>query len=403
VSPQVAATWERPDGPRFEIADVVRLHGRRFSHTHSASLEQRAVLRAIESCRTAALGGHVDECDRCRERRISYNSCRNRHCPKCQGGNQAKWVDAQQASLLPIEYFHVVFTLPHALNPLVRVNRAALYGLLFRAAADTLLRFGRDPDRLGAEIGVTAVLHTWGQNLTEHVHLHCVVTGGGLTADGRWRRVRKGYLFPVKALGRLFRGKYRAGLRKLRADGKLRFVGQCEPLADERAWQRWLADLGSTDWVVYSKPPFGGPGQVLKYLGRYTHRIAISNRRIHHVGEGVVRFAWKDYRDGSKHKIMELKADEFLRRFLLHVVPKGFMRIRHFGLLANRHRKHKLGQCREILGVQPALASAGSGSDAVASEHEDQQGDRSPTTCPACGEGQMNTVAIVAPQRGPPC
>ena len=388
-----------PEGPRSEIADVVRLHGRRFTETHAVSIEQRA----IESCRTAALGGHVDECDRCGERRISYNSCRNRHCPKCQGGNQAKWVEAQQASLLPIEYFHVVFTLPHTLNPLVRVNRQALYGLLFRAAADTLLCFGHDPDRLGAEIGVTAVLHTWGQNLTEHVHLHCVVTGGGLTADGRCRRVRKGYLFPVKALGRLFRGKYRAGLRKLRAEAKLRFVGQCEPLADEPTWEKWLAELGSTDWVVYSKPPFGGPEQVLKYLGRYTHRIALSNRRILHVGEGVVRFAWKDYRDGSKHKVMELSGDEFLRRFLLHVVPKGFMRIRHFGLLANRHRKHKLGQCREILGVQPALASAGSGSVAVASDQEDQQGDRSPTTCRACGEQQMKTVAIVAPQRGPPC
>ena len=310
-------------------------------------------------------------------------------------------MDVQQASLLPIEYFHVVFTLPHALNPLVRVNREALYGLLFRAAADTLLQFGRDPDRLGAEIGVTAVLHTWGQNLTEHVHLHCVVTGGGLTADGRWKRVRKGYLFPVKALGRLFRGKYRAGLRRLRAEGKLRFVGQCEPLADERAWQGWLADLGSTDWVVYSQPPFGGPGQVLKYLGRYTHRIAISNRRIHYVGEGVVRFAWKDYRDGSKHKIMELEADEFLRRFLLHVVPKGFMHIRHFGPLANRHRKHKLGQCREILGVQPAATPVDSCGDALAAQHEGQPGDS--TTCAACGDGRMKTVAILAPQRGPPC
>ena len=281
------------------------------------------------------------------------------------------------------------------------MNREALYGLLFRAAADTLLQFGRDPDRLGAEIGVTAVLHTWGQNLTEHVHLHCVVTGGGLTADGRWKRVRKGYLFPVKALGRLFRGKYRAGLRRLRAEGKLRFVGQCEPLADERAWQGWLADLGSTDWVVYSQPPFGGPGQVLKYLGRYTHRIAISNRRIHYVGEGVVRFAWKDYRDGSKHKIMELEADEFLRRFLLHVVPKGFMHIRHFGPLANRHRKHKLGQCREILGVQPAATPVDSCGDALAAQHEGQPGDS--TTCAACGDGRMKTVAILAPQRGPPC
>ncbi len=295
-APSSGVTTAGGTRPRYEVADIVRAYGATYRQTHPVPGAHEVVLRAIARCRTAALGGHVEACDGCGATRIAYNSCRNRHCPKCQGGTRARWLAAQQALLLPVEYFHIVFTLPHELNALIRVNPRRLYALLFRAAAATLQTFARDPTHLGAELGVTAVLHTWGQNLTQHVHLHCVVTGGGLSPDGRrWVGARRGFLFPVRALSKVFRGKFLAGLRRLRTREQLIFAGDSAPLGESAIWTRWLSTLRGVDWVVYAKPPFGGPSHVLKYLSRYTHRVAIANERLFFVGDGVVRFSWKDY------------------------------------------------------------------------------------------------------------
>lgn len=377
--------------PPYEVADVVRAHG---AEMLGASGRERQVLRAIGGCRTAMLGGHVEACRGCGYERIAYNSCRNRHCPKCQGAERARWMAGERAMLLPVSYFHVVFTLPDALRGLVRANRRPLYDLLFRAAAATLREFARDPKHLGAEPAITMVLHTWGQTLSEHFHVHCVVSGGGLTADGeRWRSVkrrRRAFLFPVRAMSVVFRGKYLAGLEELRARGALRLG---EALEDVRCWRRFAVGLRSRPWVVYAKPPFGGPERVLKYLSRYTHRVAISNRRLSYVGEGVVRFQYKDYADGSRTKEMTLGGVEFLRRFLLHVLPKGFMRIRHYGLLANCQRRAKLARARAALAALPAC-------EAIAQERAGSPASRevaaSPArTCPTCGQ-ELVIVAILA-------
>jgi hypothetical protein len=306
---------------------------------------------------------------------------------------------AEQRMLLPVDYFHVVFTLPHALNPLIRVNPRALYKLLFNAAAQTLLGFARNPGHLGAEPAITMVLHTWGQTLTEHVHVHCVVSGGGLAPDrGRWvSPKRRTFLFPVRALSKVFRGKYLAGLDRLRASGKLRFAGQCAGLAADLEWQLFSQALRRDAWVVYAKPPFGGPERVLKYLSRYTHRIAISNRRLLFVGDGVVRFTYKDYADASTRKELTLSAEEFLRRFLLHVVPRGFMRIRHYGLLANRHRTPKLSRCRLLLGEAPRRDAPPDG-DRCAPEIVNDAPRLLAAACPVCG-APLRIVERIAPQR----
>ena len=388
-------------GGRYEVADIVRAYGDVYWRTYGVSSAQAVALRAIARCRTAALGGHVEACDACGARQIAYNSCRNRNCPKCQGAERAKWLAAQQAALLPVEYFHIVFTLPHALNALVRVNPCRLYGLLFRAAAATLQCFAHDPHHLGAELGVTAVLHTWGQNLSQHVHVHCVVTGGGLSPDGRqWVSARPGFLFPVRALSKVFRGKFLAGLRRLRAQDALRFAGDSAALAGEHAWNIWLEELRIRDWVVYAKPPFGGPERVLKYLSRYTHRSAIANHRIVAIEDGVVRFRWRDYAHHNQVKVMALPAVEFLRRFLLHVVPSGFMRIRHFGLLANRHRTAKLARCRILLAPTPEVEL-----DSCSGTAPSGQGSQSvPETkrCPVCGGGPLRIIELLQPLRGIP-
>lgn len=402
--PSSEATTAGAERPRYEVADVVRTYGAEFLGTHpTSSTQQRRVLRAIARCRTARLGGHVEGCDACGHKRIAYNSCRNRNCPKCQGAARAKWMASEQAMLLPVDYFHVVFTLPHTLNALMRVNPRALYALLFQAAAATLLTFARDPKHLGGEPAITMVLHTWGQNLTEHVHVHCVVSGGGLSADrSRWIGTRRhGFLFPVRALSRVFRGKYLAALARMRKRGQLRFTGQCAGLAESETWQSLLTTLHQTPWVVYAKPPFGGPERVLKYLSRYTHRVAISNHRLLFIGDGVVRFAWKDYADHNAHKEMTLPAAEFLRRFLLHVVPRGFMRIRHYGILANRHRKQKLARCRELLGV-PAIAPSEvpietHDTDTHHETLDDNDTERPLAPCPICG-ARMRIVELLAPQ-----
>src|SRR5262245_13744771 len=402
-SPTTAAGVDTaPQQPRFEVADIVREYGAAFRATHHVSHEQEKVLRVIEQCRTAALGGHVEACESCGAEQICYNSCRNRHCPKCQGTARAKWLVAEQALLLPVPYFHIVFTLPHLLNPLIRVNQRPLYTLLFQAAIQTLQEFARDPQHLGAELGITAVLHTWGQTLTEHIHLHCVVTGGGLSADGtQWRPGRHRFLFAVTALSPVFRGKYLAGLRRLRAQHRLHFAGESAALAEPAAWQAFLGRLQGRPWVVYAKPPWGGPEQVLKYLSRYTHRVAIANSRLVFDGDGVIRFRYTDYAAQGSTKTMELQAEEFLRRFLLHVVPPGFVRIRHFGLVTNRTRRKKLARCRQLLAVVAAAATSCLPPPPLQPLTVTTE-PASRVRCPACGGGPLRRLAVVAPSRGVP-
>jgi hypothetical protein len=339
-------------GPPLEVADILRAHGQAYGAHHPVSALQAAVMRRLVACRTAALGGHRDACGRCGYTRVSYNSCRDRHCPKCQGAKRAQWLETRLERLLPVEYFHVVFTLPAALHPLVLHHPRRLYDLLFQAASQTLLTLAADRKRLGAQLGITALLHTWGQNLLFHPHLHCVVTGGGLSADGsRWIAARPGYLLPVKVLARLFRGKFLAGVKAAYQAGQLTLGGSVAPLADPQLFRRWLDALYRQNWVVYAKRPFGGAQQVFRYLGRYSHRVAVANSRLLALEESHVSFQWKDYADHQRTKVMRLRADEFIRRFLLHVLPKRFVRIRHYGLLAGRNVSHCLARCRHLLGV----------------------------------------------------
>ncbi len=339
-----------PSRPRFEVADVVRAHEGEYRRKHFVTVAQAKALRHIASCRTAAMGGHVDTCTSCRHERISYNSCRDRHCPKCQATERAKWLERRLEHLLPVPYFHVVFTVPRELNALMLGNKAMLYALLLRTAARTLQEIATDPDRLGAEVGFTSVLHTWGQNLLFHPHVHCVVTGGGLSPDrSQWRPARSDYLLPVRVLSRLFRGKLLAALQSLWRTGELQFGGSTVELADASVWAALRDRLYRKDWVVYAKRPFGGPEHVYRYLGRYTHRIALSNHRIVGLGDHRVSFSWRDYADGGTRKVMTLDAMEFLRRFLLHVLPKGFVRIRHYGLHAPRNVGDKLATARWLL------------------------------------------------------
>ncbi|HEV8669138.1 MAG TPA: IS91 family transposase [Candidatus Limnocylindria bacterium] len=377
---------------RLELADIVRAHGDAYRRTHRLAAVQHRALDAIETCRTAALGGHQETCDHCGAVRITYNSCRNRHCPKCQMLPTARWLAARRADLLPIPYFHVVFTLPHDLNALAQGNPRVIYALLFRAAADTLLAFGRDPRHLGGTIGITAILHTWGQNLSQHLHLHCLVTGGALSSDrSRWIPGRSSFLFPVRALSTVFRAKYLAALRHAFNAGQLQFADGTATLASRSAFDGFLGTLRTVDWIVYAKRPFAGPEQVLAYLGRYTHRVALSNDRLVALDDRAVRFRWKDYADHDRVKILTLQVDEFLRRFLLHVVPRGFMRIRHFGLLANRTRRVTLARCRRLLGEPPM--------DDTAPESTAELIQRLTgidlARCPVCGEGRMHVTALV--------
>jgi hypothetical protein len=385
---------------RLEVADVIRSHGAAYLDTFGdvTSAEQRRVLRDLQRCRTAALGGHVEACDRCGHRQIAYNSCRNRHCPKCQGVARARWLEDRAAELLPVEYFHVVFTLPDLIGPLALQNPHVVYGTLFRAAADTLLALARDPKHLGADIGFLAVLHTWGQNLHLHPHLHCVVPGGGIAEEGtRWVPCRPGFFLPVRVLSRLFRGKLLAFLQEASQRGQLAFHGQQQALADAALFGRLLDELRQKEWVVYAKPPFGGPEQTLKYLARYTHRVAIANDRLIKVEDGKVFFHWKDYAHGHARKVMALNAVEFIRRFLLHVLPSGFMRIRHYGFLANRHRDEKLQRCRTLLAVGGPVADAGV-KDTAADTEANAEPDCA-KRCPVCKKGHMIIVEAVEPCR----
>jgi predicted Zn-ribbon and HTH transcriptional regulator len=343
--------------PTLEVADILRVQGDRFLDRYRSSFDfqQLKAFRAIQRCRTAALGGHRDACPSCGYQAISYNSCRNRHCPKCQAQARERWLVARQRELLATSYFHVVFTVPHELNVLALENPRLFYDLLFTATAQTLLKIASDAKHLGAEIGVIAILHTWGQNLLLHPHIHCVIPAGGLSPDHRrWVRPRYPFFLPVRVLSRIFRGKFLAGLKRLHRRKKLQCAGPAAALADPRQFAKLLRRLHRHDWVVYAKPAFGGPMQVLRYLGRYTHRVAISNHRLLAFDEDRVTFRWKDYARGGKQGQMTLAPMEFLRRFFLHVLPKGFVRIRHFGFLANRFRASRLALSRHLLASSSA-------------------------------------------------
>jgi hypothetical protein len=377
--------------PKLEVAHIVRRHADAFLERYgdATSREQRLVLHDIAVCRTAALGGHVEECDRCGHRQVAYNSCRNRHCPECRANAAAEWMQARQAELLPVEYFHLVFTLPATLNSIALQNPRVVYGLLFRATSDTLQQVAADPDHLGAEIGFFAVLHTWGQNLRHHPHVHCVVPGGGIAPDAsRWIACRPGFFLPVRVLSRVFRGKFLSLLRNAFDRGRLAFKGNLNPLVDPEVFRRRLADSARTEWVVHAKPPFGGPQQVLKYLARYTHRVAISNNRLVATEGDEVSFHWKDYAHGGKQKTMTLKAIEFVRRFLLHVLPAGFVRIRHYGFLANRVCREKLDLCRRLLAALAPPVGVKSDPEPMRAVEARLE----PHACPACGEGRMVIV-----------
>jgi hypothetical protein len=348
--------------PPLEVADVIRAAGPAFLDRARMGFDRQRLkaLHAILGCRTAALGGHIDECSQCGKRVLSYNSCRNRHCPKCQANARHRWLAARRAELLPTRYVHVVFTLPHELAPLALANKKLIYPLLFRLSAETLMEFARDPRLLGAEIGFFSVLHTWSQKLEHHPHVHCVVPEGGLAADGsRWVRPRHNFFLPVKAMAKAFRGKFREALEAAFEAGELRFPGQLGNLATPRAFAALIGQCYRKKWVVYAKRPFGGPEHVLEYLGNYTHRIAISNHRLLGLEDGKVRFRWRDSAHNNKKRVMALPVEEFLRRFFLHVLPPGFVRIRHFGLFSNRLRKVSLETCRSLLaeaGAPPAPA-----------------------------------------------
>lgn len=366
--------------PALELAQVVRRHAHRLD---GSSGEQQRILRAIAACRTAELGGHVESCDHCHHRRIAYNSCRNRHCPKCQASACARWMADRAAELLPVEYFHVVFTLPDTFNALALGNRRVVYGVLFDAVARTLLEVAANPRHLGARVGFIGILHTWGQNLSLHPHVHCVVPGGGLSPEGgKWVSCRPGFLLPVRVLSRVFRGKFIQGLKRARGQGRLAGV------EDDGAFDRMLTAAVRSDWVVYAKPPFGGPEQVLKYLARYTHRIAISNRRLVAINDRTVSFAYKDYAHGNRPRTMTLDGGEFLRRFLLHAVPRGLMRIRHFGLLANRVRARNLAVCRQLLPSPSPSPSPSPPPPSLAASGGVDHSTHGPR-CPLCGRGRL--------------
>jgi Putative transposase/Transposase zinc-binding domain len=380
--------------PELEVADIFRDHGAAWRQANAGhvSLDQMKVMSAIERCRTAALGGHVARCEDCSHTVIVYNSCRNRHCPKCQGAAAQQWLAEREADLLPVGYFHVVFTLPAAVADIAYQNKAAIYDILFTASAETMIAIAADPKHLGARIGITAVLHTWGSAMTHHPHVHMIVPGGGIAADGsRWVSCRPNFFLPVQVLSRLFRGLVLAKLRSAHQAGRLKFFGDHAHLDDARAFKAYLAPLRNIAWVVYAKRPFGGPQAVLAYLSRYTHRVAIANSRLIAFDNNSVSFKYKDYRiEGpDRYKVMTLATNEFIRRFLIHVLPKGFHRIRHYGLLASGNRAANIAQARKLLAVpsrlkEPEIAQAGADKARVL-----------PRPCPCCG-GRMMIIETFA-------
>jgi Putative transposase/Transposase zinc-binding domain len=390
----------RPDpghgtAQRVEVADIFHTYGAAYQQTHRLSGGQRRVMHDIMACRTAALGGQLMQCDHCGASVLRYRSCQNRHCPKCQTLATVRWVEARLRELFPVPYFHCVFTLPHALNPLAQGNPRLLYGLLFRTAAATLQAFGRDPKWLGGELGITMVLHTWSQTLEHHIHVHCVVTGGALAPDGsRWIPTKRhDFLFPVHALSRVFRGKYLTALYGAYTQRHLQLAGATAALADSRTFQRFLAPLWQQPWIVYAKPPFASAQHVVSYLGRYTHRVALSNDRLVAVHDGQVAFRWRDRRRGNRPKVLTLTATEFIRRFLLHVLPLGFMRIRHYGVLGNRCRTPRIATCRRLFAqpTPPPLSAASAATVIRRLTGIDIE------RCPQCHQGRLTGIATLYP------
>jgi hypothetical protein len=385
----------------LEVADIFRTYGPAYRgvHGHEMPLRHLRVMRAIEICRTAELGGHLDQCDQCGTVSISYNSCRNRHCPKCQFLEKERWLEAREKQMLPTSYFHIVFTLPEGLRPLALRNQKVVYNLLFKSVSQTLTELARDSKHLGAEIGFMAILHTWSQTLIDHPHLHCLVTGGGLSSDGkRWVGSKKDFFIPVHVLSSLFRGKFLDGLKKEYEAGRLKFPGQIEELKESSTFKRFLTNLYHQEWVVYCRPPLKNPEKVMNYLGRYTHRVALSNDRLVKMEGNQVTFRWRDSADNNKIKWLTLEAFEFIRRFLLHVLPEQFVKIRYYGILSHRSRKGKLLRCKRLLGV-------------VTSEETEQVPKETwqdlltritgidPTICPHCGKGKMIQREILLPQQ----
>lgn len=404
-----------PADPHFEVADIFRLYGDAYLQRRPVPLQHHRVMRHIRQCRTNWLGGRIERCEECGFQQVHYNSCRNRHCPKCQTMARSRWVEARRKELLPVPYFHVVFTLPHALNPIAEVmeNKKPIYNLLFGAASETLKVFGENPGNgLGGKIGFTALLHTWDQKLRTHLHLHCIVAGGALSSGkSEWLPVaREDFLFPIRALSKVFRGKFIEGLRRAFGQGDISFPSSINAMGCPEAFGALIRELYRTQWVVYAKPPFRGPDTVLEYLARYTHRVAISNYRLREMADGKVTFTYRDRTEGNLEKECTLSAEEFIRRFLLHVLPRGFMRVRHFGFLANRGKAQNLARCRQLLGADPPP------------ESDRQEGARETmlrltgvdiTRCPRCQRGQMQTIEVFDPvsparkthqsRRGPPC
>jgi hypothetical protein len=386
----------------LEVADIFRSHGPGYRevHGHEMPLRHLRAMRAIELCRTAALGGHVDECDHCGALRISYNSCRNRHCPKCQCLEKERWLEDRRRDVLPVRYFHVVFTLPEQVRPLALRNQKVLYSILFRAVSESIKELTEDPKHLGAELGFIAILHTWSQTLMDHPHIHCIVTGGGLSLDGkRWVPCKGEFFIPVKVLSRLFRGKFLAYLKEARDRGELVFPSTIAHLKEEHSFKALLDDLYEKQWVVYCKPPFTSTETVIEYLGRYTHRVAISNERLVKLEGNRVSFRYRDRNDHDTVKLRSVDASEFIRRFLLHILPDGFMKIRHYGILSNRNRKSKMALCKELLGVDSP------------SEHEQEKESwqellqritgLDPRICPFCGRGKMVLKEVLSPSTFP--
>jgi len=381
--------------PALEVADVFRAHGQhwRDSHAGHVSLAQLKVMSAVEHCRSEVLGGHVLHCPACEHVQIAYNSCRNRHCPKCQASAAKRWLAARQTELLPVDYYHVVFTLPQPISELAYYNKSVMYGLLLKAAAQTLLTIGADTRHLGARLGVTFVLHTWGSAMTHHPHVHGIIPGGGLSLDGeKWVSCKSGFFLPVRVLSRLFRRLYLEKLREAFEHNKLQFFGECLPIKEDKAFLVWLSRQRKTEWVVYAKRPFSGPQAVLAYLSRYTHRVAIANSRLVAMDEQTVSFRWKNYRvkEQNRHRTMVLTKDEFMRRFLLHVLPSGFHRIRHYGLTANAGRKKNLDKARKLLHVETPTVPMGEGEIDEKKAHE-----QAPTfVCPCCGAAMEVTEVL---------
>jgi hypothetical protein len=383
--------------PALELADIFRRYGPAYRQRHPLPLAQLKLMRAVETCRTAVLGGHVDKCGHCDHLRVSYNSCRNRHCPKCQSLARARWLEQRKSELLPVSYFHLVFTLPPPLAAIAWQNKKVVYGILFRASAEALLRLARDPKHLGAEIGFFSILHTWGQNLLHHPHVHTVVAGGGLSPNRQqWISCRPGFFLPVRVLSRLFRRLFLDHLQQAFQAQQLAFFSELAVYAAPDAFARLIATLNTIDWVVYAKPPFGGPANVLEYLGRYTHRVALSNDRLLAADPHQVSFRWKDYRHQQRRRVMTLSTDEFIRRFLLHSLPPGFQRIRHYGLLANSNRRQALDLCRRLLALPAADWLPLPAAQSVSEMFRLLTG-QSLLRCPQCGSDAMLTFLELVP------